>query len=150
MEIRRDINETYYNENTPESVKRGLEYARVNRLRVRLFYGDVKTGRDWFEENDVCGYVGRSNGQCKVPLLIHNSRSLGGGAIMTDCIVRMFVDGRQVYKHPKYRVEFKHIIESKHEYPFQVMANGETIARFKTAKQAERWVSFMRGHRMGK
>ena len=64
--------------------------------RVRLFLGDPETGRDWGEENDVTGYVGRSTGPSKVPLLLATRRSMGGGAILVDCVLRMLVDGCEI------------------------------------------------------
>lgn len=33
------------------------------------------------------GTVGRSTGKVKIPLLVHNSRSMGGGGILTHCII---------------------------------------------------------------
>src|SRR3990172_10334999 len=69
---------------------------------VRLFYGDKETGRDWGEEYDITGTVGRSTGTEPIFLLINNKRCYGGPAILTDSIVRMFVDRREVYVHPLY------------------------------------------------
>ena len=31
--------------------------------RLRLYYGDVETGRDWEEVYEVTGYIGRSTGR---------------------------------------------------------------------------------------
>jgi hypothetical protein len=55
--------------------------------RIIVDYGDIKTGKSWGETYDVSGYVGRSTGSIKVPLLVHNSRSLGGGAMLDHCIL---------------------------------------------------------------
>lgn len=56
---------------------------------------------DWNEQFDVTGYVGRSTGPIKVPLLIHNRRSLGGPAILDHCIIGVREtgkDGRLLYQ----------------------------------------------------
>ena len=81
------INGTYYSVDTCDRVIEVLERCKANRTRIVLDYGDVKTKVSWNEEFDIMGYIGRSNGSINVPLLIHNSRSFGGGCIMTDCIL---------------------------------------------------------------
>jgi hypothetical protein len=108
------------------------------------------------------GRKGRSMGPVKVPLLIANSRSMGGGAILDHCIVRLFVDGREAYRHPKYNTgqfQIEEIPEGRiigtvnlrnAGYTTAVNVDGTNRANFKTPKQAERWVSFMLGDRMAK
>jgi len=61
---------TYFDPGTHPEVCRILERARKSGVQLRLFLGDTQTGRDWMEENDVVGRIGRSTGQMKVPLLI--------------------------------------------------------------------------------
>lgn len=77
-----------------------LETCRQNRTRIRIDYGDVKTGRSWNETHDVTGYVGRSTGTNPIPLLVYNSRSLGGGAIMLGNIlsIKTSKGGRVLYQ----------------------------------------------------
>ena len=101
------VNGTSYHEKTPDAVIRVMENARQNRTRLHVSLGFTdgsETGKDWLEENDVYGYIGRSTGPIKVPLLIPNRRSLGGGAILDHCIVRIrqSAGGRVLYQHPKY------------------------------------------------
>lgn len=100
----RNAGGTYYHEETPAPVVAILEESRRTGRRIRLHYGDRDTGRDWLEEHDVTGSVGRSMGPLKVPLMIHNARSHGGGAILTDCIVRIrdASGGRDLWRHPIY------------------------------------------------
>jgi hypothetical protein len=57
------------------------------RIRVTLDYGDTTTGKSWGETCDVSGYIGRSTGILKVLILVANSRSHGGGAILTGSIL---------------------------------------------------------------
>jgi len=101
------INDTAYNKDTPDAVIKILENNRSGHRgeRLRLWYGDPKTGKDWEEVYDVEGYIGRSTGLIKVPLLIHNSRSMGGPALLDDNIIKIAEtkgSHRVLYEHPKY------------------------------------------------
>lgn len=139
----------YYRDTTPRPVIDALERARKSwGSRVRLFYGDKQTGRDWGEENDVTGRVGRTGGRIPVPILLHNSRSIGGGAILCENIVRLIVDGREVYRHPHYhQPAYAILFNSKGA---SVLADGQHVASFDSKPQAERWIAFMTGRRMTK
>ena len=64
-----------------------LEQCRLNNTRITLDLGNTKTGKSWNEKYDVTGYVGRSTGRVKLFLLIANSNSHGGGAILTGSIL---------------------------------------------------------------
>ena len=94
------INGTFYHEKTNDQVIEVLESARQNRTRIILDYGDVKTGKSWGEEYDITGYVGRSTGEIKIPLLVYNARSLGGGGILDHCIIGIYTarGKKQLYK----------------------------------------------------
>jgi hypothetical protein len=99
----RKVGGIFYHADTPDTVVWALEQARSCRRRVRLYYGDVATGRDWLEENDVTGYMGNSIGPLKVPLLVHNRRSHGGGALLDHCIIKVrWTTGGVLYQHPQY------------------------------------------------
>jgi hypothetical protein len=142
---------TCYHASTPIPVRFALESARNNKSRVRVFYGDKISGKDWLEENDVTGYIGRSTGTIKIPLLIHNSRSLGGPALLDDCIVRLLVGKREVYRHANYNTPAFEITDSDlPDYAVNVLVDTVTTARFKTKNQAERWIAFMKGERLNK
>lgn len=144
--------QTYFHPATNPQVTVALEQARLSGKRVRFMLGDTATGRDWMEENDVAGYIGRSSGTQKVPILLERKSSDGGGALLEHCIIRLFVDGKEVYRHPLYKAPNLTIkpetFEGK-QYT-TVYRDGEPQARFKTDEQAkaERWVAYMRGERM--
>jgi hypothetical protein len=87
MEKYKVINGTHYNINTNDKVIEVLERCRMNKTRIVVDYGNVETKESWNEVYNITGYVGRSNGSIKAPLLIFNNRSLGGGCILTDCIL---------------------------------------------------------------
>jgi hypothetical protein len=107
------INGTYYAIGTPLKVVDVLERARQNKTRIVIDLGFTESnerstpetlGQSWMETFDTTGYVGRSMGPIKVPLLIPNSRSHGGGQISTTSIVRILTSkGKHVlYEHPNY------------------------------------------------
>jgi hypothetical protein len=50
-----NIKETWFSLETPTVVRRLLEHYRRSGKLIRIFYGDVRTGEDWLEENDVVG-----------------------------------------------------------------------------------------------
>lgn len=97
-------NQVHYYTATPDAVIQVLERARDNHTRLHISYGDRVTGRDWLEEFESYGYVGRSTGRSPIPLLVHNQRSMGGGALMSDNIVRIRTSsgGRVLWQHPSY------------------------------------------------
>lgn len=148
---------TFYRDTTPKPVVEALEAARKAHKRVRLFLGDRETGKQWMDEYGVTGYVARSMGPVMIPILLPSTRSHGGGAILCDCIVRLLVEGREVYRHPEYKVPELSVgydnpefvsDEGKKKYPYYVKNSGDEIARFKTESKARRWVAFMKGERM--
>ena len=102
-----EFNGTSYHKDTPQKVIEILD-SNLNgyrQQRLRFYFGDALTGRDWKEEYDIYGYVGRSTGQVKIPLLIHNRSSTGGGALLDDCIVKITeskAPHRVLYQHPTY------------------------------------------------
>ncbi len=83
------VNKTSYHVGTSDQVIEVLEQCRLNLTRILLDYGDTETGQSWGEMYDIRGYVGRSTGSIKIPLLVYNSRSIGGGSISTHCIIKI-------------------------------------------------------------
>ena len=81
------VNGTGYSKDTSAKVIDVLERCRQIGARIVLDYGDVETGVSWDEKYDITGRVGRSRGRVKVPLLLYNRRSIGGGSILSQCII---------------------------------------------------------------
>lgn len=99
------LNGTYYHIETSNHLVRLLEEIRINRWPIQLHYGDIGTGEDWGEVNDVIGTLGRSTGPIKVPIILENSFSSGGPAILDHCIVMIVCqseNGAVLYQHPNY------------------------------------------------
>ena len=83
---------THYRVGTPDALIEALERARLGRYRVAIVYEA--------ESVPEFGRVGRSTGPAlKVPLLVHNSRSHGGGEICTRIVkeVRTAAGGHLLY-----------------------------------------------------
>ena len=136
---------TCYHADTPTVLIKSLEIAMQNRSRVRVFYGDTENGIDWMEEHDVTGRIGRSTGTIKIPLMINNSRSMGGPGLLDNCIVKLVVNKRMVYFHPKYKTPKLTVTGTS-----VLNENGNEIAKFKTEKQAQNWKAFITGERFCK
>ena len=144
------VNGTSYHVETPAAVVQVLERARQNRTRIHVSFGDVATGLDWLEEWDINGYVGRSMGPVKVPLLVANRRSTGGGAILDHCIVRIRLSagGQVLYRHPSYHFGTLAIrpkaepvtLPDGRVLNIDVVQNGKVHASFESMEKARRWV----------
>ena len=138
-------------------VMKALESAYNNGERVRIWYGS--NGNVWHEEYDVIGYVGRSGGSVKTPLLVYNKRSYGGGAILVDSVVKVVTtDGKVLYSDPEYSIpEYTAIgdevwIENNAEtYTGHGTSGYATLwARCESENHAERLAGFMSGKRFSK
>lgn len=145
-------NDTWYCLDTPDSVIQILDGAMKNHERIRVFYGDTETGRDWMEIYDTIGYVSRSCGNVKTPLLIKNSRSIGGTGILDDCIVKITIDKVIVYQQSNYRLPNMEIREASDNlkaigYNYSTFADGKNDFNCKTMKQAKNHVDFLKGER---
>ena len=84
-----ESNGTTYEDGTDPAVVQVLEWARTMqpRIRIRIWYGDPQTGLSWGDSE--VGYVGRSCGDLKIPIIVHNNRSTGGGHISERAIIRI-------------------------------------------------------------
>ena len=135
---------------TQNGVAALLNNLAMSKQRIRLVYGDIDTGKDWLQEYEVLGSIGKSNGSNQIPLLISNSRSTGGGAILEDCILKIVdVKSKKVlYQHDKYLAPKFDIVPSIIGY--SVTVDGNVQANFKTIKQAQNYIDFMLCKRMSK
>ena len=146
-----------FDEKTNDAVQRVITSAYHANQRLRVVFGDVETGEDWLEKHCVIGTVGRSAGTIKKPLLINNSRSTGGCAILTNCILKIVdVKNKHVlYEALNYKKPIFVKCASTHNgYMYDVynVKNGSNIlhARFKTEKSADNYIEFMQCKRMTK
>lgn len=165
--------ETWFDADTEPEVKDVINRLMNTDQKVRVFYGDKKTGRDWMDEYDVIGVLRRSSGSMKVPLLVA-PRALGGGALLTGAIVRIVdtATKRELYRHKNYRLpsivieaigpdeEYvesdrasRRLVDSGYTHSAKILQpNGTwtTQANFKSKLKAQHWKEFMLGNRMCK
>jgi hypothetical protein len=131
--------DTFYLESTPDKVIDILERSRYRGDRIQLFYGDITTGRNWNEEHDTVGTIGKSTGNVKVPLLIKSKRSTGGCMILTDCIIGIKQGKSILYKADNFVDDTYSIIDSDIKgYAKNTLINGELYERHKTEQSAKR------------
>ena len=146
---------TWFDGRTPEPVQQAFEQLRKTRRRVRVFYGDAKTGRAWLHESDVIGRLSRSGGAMKLPLLMVDK--MGGSALLSHCIVRLIdlTAGLEVYRHPQFHLPAMHVEKASKEdkawgfthkvYTERTDGTREAVANFHSETKARLWVSFMAG-----
>ena len=149
-------------DDTPAGVMTALVSAFMTRRRVRVFLGNTETGEQWLEDYDVIGYVGRSCGSVKVPLLVHNRRSHGGPAILTGSIIRIVdvATKRDLYRAENYRLPVLTVVELAeplvsacgtwtwtHEV-YRDTYRNDPVARFPNKERADNWVAWQHGRRM--
>lgn len=142
---------TTFDPHTAEAVKALLENARLKHLRLRLYMGDAATGLDWNEEHDVLGYISRSMGPIRVPILIKTQASSGGPAILTACIVKLqSVDGKRVlWQHTAYHSRTFTLGPAVNDpYIEAVYRDGSLHAQFKKSGDAGKFIDKMLGLRM--
>lgn len=147
---------TWFSYDTPTAVRNVLEQYRKEGGKIRLFYGDRKTGRSWLSENDVLGRVGRSTGTLQIPLLVEGGEN-GGGGILDSCIIRIIdADTREeLYRQKNFHVPEMEIRATDADLAKERLSHGvwvknkegvfENHANCKSFGKAAQWVAFMDG-----
>lgn len=154
------IKQTWFEYGTDPKLKWVLEKARKNETRVRIFCGNPETGRDWLDEYDVMGTIGRSTGLFKVPLLIPVGEDCGSPISSNVLRVIDVATGHDLYRHPNYqepKLEIRPVNDTGLKtdgYTHETWHdNGPDAgwllgARFKSFGAACNWVAFMTGNSM--
>jgi hypothetical protein len=141
-----EFNGLYFYEGTSEGVMKVI-CNNLHGDRLRIWFGDKVTGKSWDEENDVCGYIGRTTGNKPISILLNNQQSSGGGAILTNCIVKIVntKTKRVLYQHPNFSQSLFTAVGCS------VLQDGDTFApNCKSEVSAQRLADFMNGKRMSK
>lgn len=98
------LHDTWYHKNTPKDLVRLLDALYQTKQRVMLVYGNIFTGVPWDLDanNSNRGFIGKSSGSKRVPLLVKTSRSPGGDAILDLYIlqIRDSRGGKVLYNRP--------------------------------------------------
>ena len=129
-----------------ETLEEVLNKLYKNQKRVRIFYGDPQTGKDWCELHDTQGVVSRSTGKTPVYLLVNRNSSLGGGAILVDNIVKITVNKQAVYEVDTYQMPTFEI-EGNPFTGFSVYRGNELFFTNKDRLKCENLVKFLQGER---
>jgi hypothetical protein len=138
---------TCYHADTPEPVVELLEQLRHSRRKIRLYYGDIRTGQSWHDEHDVIGWIGRSTGTIKVPLLVEPG-DVGGPALLDHCIVRVDSPRQVLYQHDEFRVGEVELVRGElNRLPWEIWIDGSVHARFKVKNEARQYQDFIQGKR---
>lgn len=145
------VNGTHYHHETPDELIAALEFARKSKLRIRMSLGNKDTGRDWLESEDVTGWISRSCGPVKAPILLAKRSSTGGPAILDHCIVFLRTPHNILWMHPKYHYgcvtlhKITPIVtparhgEPQESLEWEIRRDGEAYFRFATRQDAERF-----------
>jgi hypothetical protein len=139
------VNGTAYHVDTPDKVIEILENARLNNVKIRIFYGN--DDKCWNDEYDTIGTIGRSTGIYKIPILIKNKRSTDGGSILTHCIVRIDIKYKTLYKRDG--VKFDKFVSTGIGTVYNE-TRDVLYARCKNADAGKRLADFMNGDRWAK
>lgn len=94
---------THYPADMHDDLVDKLEQHKADGTRLKFEYGDSKTGQSYGDMES--GHLGRSTGEHKIPLIIHNSRSSGGPAL-SGVVKVSHADsskGGTVWQHPNYK-----------------------------------------------
>lgn len=140
---------TWFPADAPQALCNALEAARVDRTKVRIWSGDLDTGRPWLDDCDVLGKIGRSTGLMKIPLLVE-AGACGGGGLLVSNILRIASapSGVTLYQHPGFTMpQFTLQSSSAKTYRHEVLAYGQVQARFNAEGKALAWIEFMLGRR---
>lgn len=140
----KEVQGMFFNAETPDQVCNILAQLNKSRKRVKIFMG--KDGKNWREEFDTVGTIGKSTGDVKIPLLIKTARSYGGGAILDDCIlkIRDTKSGLVLYQHPTFKEPVFKIEDIKDPellgkgYNVRLFVDGELYANCPTLAEIQK------------
>lgn len=99
----KEIDGTYYHKTASPEVIKCIEQARKANAKIAIDYGDQNTGETWGDTEE--GYIGRSIGPIKVPIIKTTKKSLDGFAISDNCVVRIknCKDESIIWQHPNFK-----------------------------------------------
>ena len=147
VHYRRVSSGTCYHADTAEPIIGILESFRLNRRKLRLFYGNPETGQSWHEENDVVGCIGRSIGPIKVPLLLEPGE-IGGPALLDQCIIRIDSPKKVLYQHDSFRIGEVSLVKGNlKRMPWEVLIDQTCHIRFHQKSAARQYMDFLQGKR---
>lgn len=138
-----------FHPDTPQEVRTVLLEAKKARLLVRIYYGNVDTGRDSLEEYGMQGHIGVTAGQKKVPLICPLNDSHGGDVLSDHQVIRIrdAKTGKDFYRHSNYHTPALTVRPTTSGDPAMpsvfthaVEADGKFHAAFRSEREAENFV----------
>lgn len=100
----------FFDLQTPDEIRSVLTSVYLNRslksVRLRVWYGNVHTGRAWNDTFNTSGYVARTMARYPQPMLVSFKSSHEGDVMVTNKIVRIDVveTGETLYAHKDFHV----------------------------------------------
>lgn len=77
----------HFYEGTPIELCDKLIELKNSKERVIFDFGETSTKTSWNEIYDISGRIGKTTGTEPMLILVHNTRSLGGGIISTNRVL---------------------------------------------------------------
>lgn len=148
-----------YDERAPsaliEAIEGQLALPAAQRGEIRIFLGDRDSGADWLSGHNARGVLARpvTFGPAPAPQRMPRLAIAepGQNGILTElpceCIVRLTLDGQQLYRHPDYHFPAIVGATGDRSRPFGVFADGAVRAFFTTEAHRYAWLAFMEGSR---
>lgn len=139
-------NKTWFHPMTASAVKVALETVRVNRRKVRLYFGDRLSGVDALETQGTIGWIGRGGAPLPRPILLVESDDKSGMPVDDSAIVRIqdVAANFDHYRHPGYRLP-ELVQVPVDDATVQILVEGRRRVAFDDDEHAARWLKFMRG-----
>lgn len=103
-------NGIFFDPATPDDLVRLLEGWYRSNARLTFDFGDTDTGESWGDTYDVSGYIGRTTGTIKSPILVNNKRSMGGPILSTNRILTVRPSNK---KHGDYLLYQAPVLKSR-------------------------------------
>lgn len=140
--------EVWYDPRTPAGARNALESARATKRRVRLHFGDPRSGLDRLAVQDIVGFVGYASWQLPHPILLSDRNVHLGPRICELEVVRVVdVDGLvATYEHPTYRLpNFTTVPAGAGTDVVLLVADGQKLMECTNQAQSTRWIKFFKG-----
>lgn len=129
-----EIGGTYFKKETSKEVVQLINQLIESKQRVRLFYGDSVTGRDWCRRYDTIGYIGRTMGEIPRPVLLKEKQCIDGYGIEEQNIVKLTIKKKNAYCHPGYHINLRY---KKQEGFYYLFLNDDNKPLFKSESGIE-------------
>lgn len=106
------VNGIRFSDGTSPDVIKAILKCMDMEIRVKLDYGDVKTGESFNQTDNVFGYIkAKSDGDVLFPLLVSDRKSMDGEPLKDSEIIKIegsnSAEGGVIYEHPNYHKKHK-------------------------------------------